>query len=144
MQGLSSNQPRSRFALYTRSMQRGRKALKEAPLFGKRLSYFRTQKGLTQQELADAVQVSRDLIGHYERRCENPSLDFIRKAAGALGVTSDELIGIRPQAPKKSGPSPRAVQLANKVAELPKPKQQVLLDMLESYLVTAKKERKAS
>jgi transcriptional regulator with XRE-family HTH domain len=137
MQGLSINQSKTRFIQYTRSMQRGRKALKEAPLFGKRLSYFRSQKGLTQQELAEAVEVSRDLIGHYERRCENPSLEFIRKAAEALDVTADELIGIRPQSPKKSGPSPRAIQLVNKMADLSKPKQQVILDMLESYLTTA-------
>ena len=141
MQELSSHRPVNRFGQYTRDMQRGRKAVKEAPLFGKRLSYFRSQKGLTQQELAEALEVSRDLVGHYERRCENPSLDFIRKAAKALDVTSDELIGIRPESPKKSGPSPRAMQLVNKMTKLPKPKQQVILDMLDSYLAASKPEK---
>ena len=118
--------------LYTNFMQRGRKPKKEAPLFGQRLASLRNKRGMTQYELAEQLGVSRHMIVHYERTCENPTMDFVVRVAQILDASTDELFGIKP-IKERRGPSPRVKQLTEKLTMLPKLKQNVILDMLESY-----------
>jgi transcriptional regulator with XRE-family HTH domain len=47
---------------------------KQAPLFGQRLSALRKTKGLTQRELADLLETTRQMVDYYERRAVNPAL----------------------------------------------------------------------
>lgn len=60
--------------------------------FGKRLAALRKEKGLTQQALAERVQMSLIQIHRYENGQAQPSLEAIKRLSLALGVTSDELI----------------------------------------------------
>lgn len=61
--------------------------------FGERVRRIRSERGLTQQHLADAVGVSgQSLVGMWERGKALPSLSRLRDLASALGVTADELI----------------------------------------------------
>jgi transcriptional regulator with XRE-family HTH domain len=119
---------------YNRDMQRGRKPKQEAPLFGQRLAHYRTMKGLTQYEFADLLGISRNLVVHYERACENPTADFVIRAAQTLNVSIDELLGLQPQRQTKRGPSPKVQKLAERISKLPKSKQAVVIEMLEGYL----------
>jgi len=88
---------------------------------------------MTQHELAEALGISRDLIGHYERRSQNPNLDFVIKVARLFDVSVDELLGFKPVA-IRSGPPPKVKQLAERISKLPKNKQSVVLEMIESYV----------
>ena len=115
-------------------MQRGRKAEADAPMFGKRLAELRKERGMTQQELADALGITRDLVGHYERRSNNPNLDFVLKVAELFGTGIDELLGLAEEPKRKPGPSPRVARLAESIAKLPKAKQAVILDMVEGAI----------
>jgi transcriptional regulator with XRE-family HTH domain len=54
--------------------------------FGKRLQTLRRQAGLTQEQLAEATDVSVDFISLIERGINAPSFDSIEKLAKALGV----------------------------------------------------------
>ena len=119
---------------YNADMQRGRKPKKEAPAFGKNLAQCRKNKGLTQYEFADELGISRNLVVHYERSCENPTMDFVVKAANALNVSADELLGLKKVSTKKKGPSPRVEKLTNRLSELPKNKQSFVLEMIEGYI----------
>jgi len=114
-------------------MQRGPKPKKEAPLFGRQLAHFRQQRGLTQYEFAEELGITRKLVVHYERSCENPATDFVVKAAKLLDVSVDELLGLRP-AKERPGPLPRVKRVTERIAELPKAKQAIILEMLESWL----------
>ncbi len=60
--------------------------------FAQRLAAFRKERGLTQQALADRVQVHLTQINRYETGDSQPTLDVIRRLAIALTVTADELI----------------------------------------------------
>ena len=91
-------------------MASGRTTTKAAPFFGQRLSYFRKQRGMTQQEFADALGISRNLVLHYERNCANPTMDFILKASRTLEVSLDELFDLKPEK-EKSGPPPRGQKI---------------------------------
>jgi transcriptional regulator with XRE-family HTH domain len=121
---------------YDPAMQRGRKPSNEAPSFGQQLAHFRKARGLTQQELAETLGISRDLVGHYERRCQNPNLDFVLRVAQVFEVSVDELLGFKPPKPR-SGPPPRVKTLAERLTQLPKSKQSVVLEMLEGFLEKA-------
>lgn len=56
-----------------------------------RLEQMRTQKGLTQQELADLVSVSRQTIISLERGRYNPSIILAFRLARLFGVSVEEL-----------------------------------------------------
>ncbi len=60
--------------------------------FPQRLSALRKERGMTQQGLADAVQVHITQINRYEGGDSQPTLEVIRKLAIALGVSADMLI----------------------------------------------------
>ena len=66
--------------------------------FGKRLTDFRKAKGLTQKELGEKVNVSNRVIAYYEKETDYPPAHLIVPLAGALNVTTDELLGrIKPK-----------------------------------------------
>ena len=132
MQAFSVEEPFFRDPPYNAAMP-GRKPTREQPFFGKQLSSLRQKRGLTQQELADELGVTRELVGHYERRCENPSIEFIVKLATTMGVSTDELLGLK-AGKDMPGPSPKALKLSERIGRLPKTKQAVVLEMLESWL----------
>lgn len=59
--------------------------------FGKRLSAIRKQKGMTQEKLADMVDVHRTYIGFIEQGKRNPSVSNIYKIAKALKIDITDL-----------------------------------------------------
>jgi len=59
--------------------------------FGERIRQLRTSKGLTQEELAEAVGVSTDFISLIERGERAPSFENLERLAEALGVNVAEL-----------------------------------------------------
>jgi len=63
--------------------------------FGQRLAKHRRAKGLTQQQLADILGVSRRVIAYYETETENPLTNLIVPLTKALNITTDELLGIK-------------------------------------------------
>lgn len=70
-------------------MRRGRI---DYEMMGKRIQRSRRDKGMTQQELAEAVGVSMSYIGHIERGFKNGSLDAIAGICQALDVSADYLM----------------------------------------------------
>ena len=56
-----------------------------------RLKLARVEKDLSQQELADKVQVTRQTIGLIEKGKYNPTLNLCRRIAVALDRTLDQL-----------------------------------------------------
>lgn len=60
---------------------------------GPRMRRFRILTGLTQQELAERVGISRAAISLYESSEREPDLRNQKKIATALGVTIGDLLG---------------------------------------------------
>ena len=58
-----------------------------------KLKEYRMKKGLTQQELADLINVHRVTIAEYESNRVEPTLDKIIKISIALDITPNDLIG---------------------------------------------------
>ena len=61
--------------------------------FAERLKELRTGKKLTQQQMADVLNVLRSTYGEYERGKIAPPMDKLQILANHFGVTIDYLIG---------------------------------------------------
>lgn len=68
---------------------------KEEPVFN-RVEELRTSRGMSRQQLADAVGVHYQTIGYLERGEYSPSLILALKIAKALDADIPELFSIRP------------------------------------------------
>ena len=60
--------------------------------FNEKLQELRKQKGLTQEELAEAIYVSRTAISKWESGRGYPSIDSLKAIARYFSVTIDELL----------------------------------------------------
>jgi transcriptional regulator with XRE-family HTH domain len=106
--------------------------------FGKRLAYFRKAKGLTQGELGEKVGVSYRVIAYYEGETKYPPSRIIVPLSKALGITTDELLGVKKT---KNDFDPRNASLWRKlkvVENLPKKDQKAILHYIE--MVTKNRE----
>jgi len=59
---------------------------------GQNLKRIRTKKGMSQGDIARALEVHRAYISGIENGKRNPTLATIQKLADALGVSADELL----------------------------------------------------
>ncbi len=53
---------------------------------GKHIKALRQEKGITQEQLAELLSISRTHMGHIEQGRKSPSLDLLEKIAKKLGV----------------------------------------------------------
>jgi transcriptional regulator with XRE-family HTH domain len=60
---------------------------------GDKITVLRKQKKLSQADLAKVAEVSREIIGRYERNEASPSIEVAKKIAAALEVSLDYLSG---------------------------------------------------
>ena len=60
--------------------------------FNEKLKELRNSKGLTQEELAAAVFVSRTAISKWESGRGNPSIDSLKEISSFFSITLDELV----------------------------------------------------
>ena len=67
---------------------------------GKRISSLRKQCGLTQDQLAARVGVTAQAVSKWENDISCPDISILAKLAETLGVTTDELLGVKPVDPR--------------------------------------------
>lgn len=60
--------------------------------FPQQLAKLRKDRGLTQQALADLINLHVIQVRRYERGSSQPTLDVIRRLAVALSVSADALV----------------------------------------------------
>ena len=64
-----------------------------------RLSVLRAERGLSRQELADAVGVNYQTVGYLERGDYNPSLELAFKLSTFFGLPIEVIFSTRPLKP---------------------------------------------
>lgn len=62
---------------------------------GKRIQKLRVGKGITQEELAEKVGISRAYMGFIEQGGSAPSLEVLGEVAAALKVKISDLLNFR-------------------------------------------------
>ncbi len=64
---------------------------KNNPL-GRNIKKLRKKKGLSQQDMADDLEISRTLLSHYETGAREPKTSLLSRIAKTLGVTVGHLL----------------------------------------------------
>ncbi|WP_226020079.1 helix-turn-helix domain-containing protein [Serratia symbiotica] len=105
---------------------------------GDRISALRKEAGLTQVQMAEALNVSQQAVQSWEagrRRIQIPILPAVAKI---LSVSLEGLLGEEAEnAPRKRGPASRLEQQIQMIGQLPKSKQKLVSEMLDAVIAQA-------
>jgi len=75
-------------------MEGGDAGLLALEIFGQRIRSLRTEKGLSQQQLADLIYVTRKTVSNWESGNRMPDITMLSRLAECLGVETYELIDV--------------------------------------------------
>jgi transcriptional regulator with XRE-family HTH domain len=64
-------------------------------MFQNNIKHYRELSGMSQQELADKLGISQKMISCYESGVKNPKVNTLPVIAKILGVTPNDLLGVR-------------------------------------------------
>jgi len=101
---------------------------------GSKITELRKNKGLSQAQLAEAVNASRDIIGKYERNDNSPSIEMALKIAKVFDVSVDYLLGEGKHANFDKETLKRLADIEN----LDQATRNVLFDVIDTFLRDAK------
>jgi transcriptional regulator with XRE-family HTH domain len=107
--------------------------------FGTRLAELRQARGLSQEELAAAVDVSRRVIAYYEAQSAQPPGALLVDLARALRCSTDELLGVKPVRETLSPKTARLLKRLRRVEELPPADQRAVLKLVDAMLETRRR-----
>lgn len=62
--------------------------------FGKRLIAARKKKNITQKHLSEILNITPTRLNYWEKDKRKPDIEMIKRIANALGVQTDELLGL--------------------------------------------------
>lgn len=94
---------------------------------GQNIAKYRKEKGMTQQQLGEAVGVTNRTVSKWEADITAPGVDLIPLLSSALGITLDMLFGVETEKSK----SEHSNEIKNAVTQA---LNEVLPDMLEETL----------
>ena len=118
-----------------------------------RLKELRTEKNLTQEEVAKEIGTSQTNIGRWEKGLNEPSSSFVVKLANFFEVSTDYLLGRSDDfgnvtvttASPSAALTPDELELLELYKKLPKTRQKTVLDtiryMSESFDISDKKSK---
>lgn len=102
---------------------------------GQRIAGLRRDRGLTQVQLAEALGVAQQTLAHYEAGRLRLLAGALPTLADQLGVSVEDLIGTPARRTTgKRGPAPRMQQQLEQVSRLPRAKQRIVSDVIESLI----------
>lgn len=98
--------------------------------FASRLRDARKAKGMTQQQLADAVGMSRSTIAGYESSGKEPDYGVLVKLCEALSISSDYLTGAPIELPNRFAELAASIYSLRDSYEVAPPQMRALVDEL--------------
>ena len=107
--------------------------IEELTDFGKRLVKLRKAAGYTQTELAGELGVTQRMVSYYEGHSEYPPSSLLPKLAELLGVSADELLGIKPMARAKK-PDTRLQRRVQQIEKLPTKERRQLTQLIDTFI----------
>lgn len=102
-------------------------------LFAKALYNRRKQLGLTQDELAERVGTSKQMVSRYELAQRSPKIGMANKFAEAMGTTLNELLGIDAEELETETNEPKTNEariLAKGIDKMSKEQREAILNMM--------------
>lgn len=100
---------------------------------GKQMSALRKASGLTQAQLADALDISQQMIAAYEAGTRKIPASMLPKIAKLFAVSLEQLTGIDQQ-PIKRGPASTLQRQIEQISLMPRTKQKFISEMLDALI----------
>jgi len=101
---------------------------------GQRIAYLRKGKGLTQAELGEKIGISQKLVAAYENGHIRMYDEMIARFAIALGVTADNILGLKKTDQSKNKLSLRVSRRFNEIENLPELRKKAILRTLDDLI----------
>ncbi|WP_420997903.1 helix-turn-helix domain-containing protein [Cupriavidus sp. 30B13] len=114
--------------------------VKDEQLFrelGARIAQARKARGLTQVQLSERLGIAQQTLAHYEGGRLRLPVAALLALAQELQVSVTELIGEAASLPHKPGPVSRLQQQVEQISRLPRSKQKLASDLLDTVLAQA-------
>ena len=110
--------------------------------FGARLARLRTQAGFSQRALAKELGVSQRMIAYYEKETTHPPTHLLPIFATALGVTTDQLLGIEPVDQGKRTRDNRLWRRFSEIEKMQAKEKRQILQFLDTFIENNRLKRK--
>jgi transcriptional regulator with XRE-family HTH domain len=101
---------------------------------GLRVAERRKELGLTQTQLAEILDIPQQTFASYEVGRHGFPIAMLPAIAKALMMDMDTLVGSSAKTHSKRGPAPKFQHHLERISQLPKPKQRMVLEVLEAVL----------
>jgi transcriptional regulator with XRE-family HTH domain len=101
---------------------------------GGRIASLRKSKGITQTALAEQLGLSQKQMTNYETGTAHLTDEMVVRFAIALGVSADELLGLKDIAIKQEKPSLRFSRRIRDLERLPEPRKKRILQVLDDLI----------
>ena len=101
---------------------------------GARLAQLRKEKGITQAELAELLQISQPMASDYERGKLRLHGELIIQLSQILGVSADEILGISPAKLKNTSSNRRLSRRLLAIDQLSKRDQDALFRTIDAFI----------
>jgi transcriptional regulator with XRE-family HTH domain len=108
--------------------------------FGERLQNIRKARGLTQVQLAEAAETTQRAVSYYETEAGFPPAPAVIALAKALGITTDELLGVKPPKVERVSDDSEARRQWKRfqmIATLPERDQKAVIRLINSLATVA-------
>ena len=102
--------------------------------FGERLGRIRREKRISQVELAKKTGLIQTLVSDYERDKLRLKADMVVRFALALGVSTDELLGLKVSTTKWSLPRRKLLRRMERIEKLPPNRLSAFLRTIDALL----------
>lgn len=107
--------------------------------FAERLKKLRKKKGLSQNELAEAIGVHFTQVSRYERGETKPNAEAMTKLARALDATVDYLMnGTVDDVVQEAGLEKEMINRFKQVQDLAAEEKKTVLSLLDAYIAKTK------
>jgi transcriptional regulator with XRE-family HTH domain len=107
----------------------------ESLTLGSRIAGLRRDKGMTQVELAERLDVSQPVVSDYENDVIRLPADVVVQIAAILDVSTDELLGLKVSARNSGGiKNRRLYRRLQEIEKLPRRDQDALLRTIEAFI----------
>lgn len=104
---------------------------------GSRIAHLRKQQDITQAQLAELIGVTQQTVNSYETGRRRVPVSLLPAIAKRLGVSVEALLSDDTKAAAKRGPVPKLQQQMDRITQLPRTKQQFVMQVIDSVLAQA-------
>lgn len=110
------------------------KAILSKENIGGRIRALRIQRGLTQVDLGKKLGMPQSNVSELERGVRGLTVRQLLKLSSILSATTDEIVGHSTTGNGRPSLSLKVLRRAQRIQELPAPKQRAVLELLDALL----------